>query len=112
MPEPTQPREFAVKITGTGNSAAYVELRNLSTREYRRKQANSKGQVTFDLQRLSSDGTDDGTITGLTVGDVIEYKVSGYGYGGGTWTSTATGGKTVGVTTTDHSTTNTVGVSI
>ena len=112
MPSPLLIKNVTVKVTGTGNSAAYVEARNLNTGEYRVVKCDSGGYAAFNLAELTSDGTDSGTRSGVAVGDVIEYKVQGNGYGGSTWTVTASGGTRPGVTMTAYSTTNTVGVSI
>ena len=115
MPETVtlKPQLFAVELSGgTVSENVYVEVRNLSNGEYRILQTNANGRISFNLNDLSDDGTDTGTKTALISADIIEYKIQGgYGYGGGTLTST-TKSTRVKITQTDRSTTNTPGVSI
>ena len=114
MPDPRTRKQISIKITsGTATSGVYVRCTNGTTGNFQVKKTNIGNEVIFDLNSLSSDGTDTGTKSGVANGDVISYQASGYGFGGGTHTVSASkGGKKVPLTVTDRTTSNTIGVSI
>lgn len=113
MPTPTLPKQLSIKVSGTAYANCWVAVRNLNTKEYKKLQANSSGEVIFDLQELSSNGTLSGTQTGLTVNDLVEVQVDGGdGYSSTIWTATSKGSAKIELSQTARSTTNTVGVSI
>lgn len=97
--------------TSTATSFSYIKVKNRTTGYYRNLRPTSD-ETIVDLCKLSSDGTDNGTMVNVNVGEIIDIIVSGIRSGSSTYTIVASGGKRITITCVDASITNAPAVNI
>jgi len=113
-----EPTAFPLKITisgGTSTGTTNVKVVNRTTREFQTVRAQSNTAIV-DLINLSSDGTNTGTISGFSNGQVMDIRCSGARTGSSTYTlataDRSKGGGKATVTLVDITAGNTPAVSV
>jgi hypothetical protein len=97
--------------TSISTSLSYINVKNRTTGYYKNLKPTSD-EAIVDLCKLSSDGTDNGTMANVNVGEIIDITVSGIRSGSSIHTIAASGGRRITITCVDASTTNAPAVNI